>query len=412
MQQEDIFQNRQLLYQDDPSKLEFEATIQEKINLPNGRTGIILDHTYFYPTGGGQEHDTGYLEMARVIDVYKDDNIPFRVVHIIDRDLALGPVQAKIDPDRRLRHMQHHTAQHLLTYCFIHLLAAETVSANINGYTPSTLDLATKEIAKVDLERVEDLANALIYENRSVKAYFVSPDKIHKLPLRKPPSVKENIRIIEIDTLDFSACGGTHVDQTGSIGLIKIVRTERVNDKLRIHFIAGWQAFELFRSYFDTFTRLAAQLTTAPLDLPQVVQRMNDQLGSNQKELQSLRLQQTKWEASTLLQQSQLISNRHFIHARFSNRSMQELRILAEELRQHDDTVSLLISTDGKKASILVACANNSGLSARETLHKLLEPISGRGGGDNSLAQGGGLATEEQISQLISLANTLIAEQS
>lgn len=390
--------------------MEFEALIQEKIILPGGLVGIVLNQTYFYPTGGGQEHDTGTLGGANVVDVYKEDSGSLRVVHVVDCDLQHDIVKAKIDRERRLRHMQHHTAQHLLTYCFAKTSSLETVSANINGYTPSTLDLATKEIEKTELEQAENLANSIIYDNRAVKAYFVSPDKALDLPLRKPTSVKENIRIIEIDGLDFSACGGTHVNQTGSIGLLKITKTEHINDKLRIHFVAGWQALELFQDYFNTFTNLATQLTTAPLDLPQVFHRMVDQLSSTQKELQSLRNQQLKWEAGTMLQKSRFVSNRKFVQAVFSNRPMQEIRILADELRQNSGTISLLINADGRKISIIVACASDSGYSALGLLRRILEPISGRGGGDDLIAQGGGSVTEEQISQLISLAISLISD--
>src|SRR5512137_1411958 len=137
-----------LPYLEDPATLEFEAEVIEKLTLPGGRIGVILDRSYFYPTGGGQEHDTGILGNARVVDVYKDEaSAEPRLIHVIDEaidgELPLGPVTGKIDAERRLRHMQHHTAQHLISQCFIRLFDIESISSNINGYSPSTLDLAT-----------------------------------------------------------------------------------------------------------------------------------------------------------------------------------------------------------------------------------------------------------------------------
>ena len=136
----------------------------------------------------------------------------------------------------------------------------ETLSANINVDTPSTVDFPFTELSPEQLRQVEDLANQVIYENRVVKSYFVAPEDIAQVPLRRPPKVNENIRIIEIDGYDHSACGGTHVPQTGMIGVVKILRTERQNEKTRVHFIAGWQALEAFQAYHAILGSLAVQL--------------------------------------------------------------------------------------------------------------------------------------------------------
>lgn len=392
--------NAQLLYLEDPDQLEFDANITQKLPLPDGRVGLILDHTYFYPTGGGQEFDTGMLGPAQVVEVYKHGDEP-QLVHVVDRDPGPGPVHASIHPERRLRHMQHHSAQHLLTQCFVRLLDLETVSANINGYTPSALDLVGKEVSgalvrKADLERVEDLANAVIYENRDVKAYFVTSEEIQRLPLRKPPSVNENIRIIEIDGYDYSACGGTHVHKTGSIGVIKILKAERQNEKTRIHFIAGLQAVEYFRKYYDLLTSLSGQMSVHPQELGQVVQRQAEQLRTAQRELQLLRQEKLVLEAQQLAQSSQAVGSHRLALVFFENRPIPELRALADELRKMAGMVALLSAYDGQKISLVVACAEDSGISANDLLKQHLQIISGRGSGDARIAQGGGAASADQ----------------
>src|SRR4030042_3538542 len=128
--------NSQLLYQEDSTKLEFDAKVVEILSLLNGRRGVVLDQSYFYPTGGGQEHDTGQLGSARVMEVYKDEGTS-NLVHVVEGEVKLGPVRACINAERRLRHMQHHTAQHLLTQCLLRQTGYETVSANIKGYSSS-----------------------------------------------------------------------------------------------------------------------------------------------------------------------------------------------------------------------------------------------------------------------------------
>ena len=385
----------QLLYQEDVTTLEFEAEVVELVTLPDGHTGVILNRTYFYPTGGGQEHDTGSIGSAKVMDVYKDEENS-RLVHIVEGTVSLGAVRAQIDADRRLRHMQHHTAQHLLTQCLLRQTGFETVSANINGYSPSTLDLVATQISKNDLNQAELMANRVIYEDRSVKTYFVSPEELKSIPLRRPPKVSENIRIVEIDGYDYSPCGGTHVLRTGSIGLVKVLKAERMNDKLRIHFIAGLQAMEVFHDMYETLTGLANQMSTGWQDIPEVVVKQAEQLSATQKELMELRQASVKYEARELVENAETREGLHLVRVGYTGRPVNELRMLAEELKKISTVVAYLCSFDGQKVSLIVSCGEETGKDARQLLSAQLAQISGRGGGDNRLAQGGGVATEEQ----------------
>ena len=388
--------NSQLLYQEDVTILEFEAEVVERISLPDGGFGIVLDRTYFYPNGGGQEHDTGTIGSARVVDVFKDEDNS-RLVHVVEGEVNLGSVQAYIDAERRLRHMQHHTAQHLLTQCILRQTGYETVSANINGYSPSTLDVVTTQISKTELEQAELQANQIIYEDRLVKTYVISPQELQTIPLRRPPKVNENIRIVEIDAYDYSPCGGTHVLRTGSIGLVKVLKAERQNDRLRVYFIAGMQALEQFSQMFDALTGLANRMSINWQDIPPVVSKLADQLGMLQKELQTFRQASVKNEARVLVTEAEDHAGVKLIRASFESRPMVELRLLAEELKNMAGVIAFLTSYDGQKVSLIVTCGEGSSKDARHLLNRQLTLINGRGGGDAKLAQGGGVATVEQF---------------
>lgn len=392
--------NSQLLYQDDATRLEFDATVVEVLSLPHGRTGVVLDMTYFYPTGGGQEHDIGRIGLAKVVDVYKDEQNS-RLIHVVEGETSLGKVHASIDAERRLRHMQHHTGQHLLTQCILRQTGFETVSANINGYSPSTLDILAPQISKADLDQAERLANQVIYENRPVKTYFVSSEQLQSIPLRRPPKVTENIRIVEINGYDYSPCGGTHVLHTGSIGMVKVLKAERQNEKQRIHFIAGWQALELFHQMYESLIGVANQMSMAWQDTPELVSKQAEQLSVLQRELQTLRQSSVKYEARDLAEAAERNGGIRLVRAAFSNRPMGELRLLAEELRKMDKLVAYLVSYDGQKVSLIIVCAEGSGKDARQLLNAQLARISGRGGGDTSFAQGGGVATPEQLATFL-----------
>jgi alanyl-tRNA synthetase len=408
----------QLLHFTDPLYLEFEAQVLETLDLPDNRLGVVLDRTYFYPTGGGQEHDTGRLGEASVIDVYKDEERGV-VVHVVDRPpttglvTATGLVSASIDRPRRLRHMQHHTAQHLLSHCCVQLLGLETVSANINGDTPSTLDLAGGEPGMDELMQVETLANQVIAEDRPVRTYFVPPDQLHTIPLRKPPKVSEDIRIVEIAGLDYSACGGTHVSTTGGIGVVKILRAERVKDKTRLHFIAGSRAVEYFQQLHEIVSGLAGAMSVHPGELPAAVQRQADQLKTAQRELGRLQAEMLVAEAEKLYAQAEVHGDRRLVLAAFTGRTLNDLRSLAKELRAMPGVVAVLASVDAASpppypVQVVIACSPGSGLRAQDLLRLLLSQIDGKGGGDASLAQGGGMVAHRDVTKLLSAARALI----
>jgi alanyl-tRNA synthetase len=398
----------QFSYLLDPQVLNFEARVLTCEPRSPGCWSVTLDRSYFYPTGGGQEHDTGLLGPARVLEVYKEGAEPL-LVHVVDQPLPPGPLQGRIDAERRLRHAQHHTAQHLLTQCFLRAFGLETLSANINGYSPSTLDLPAADLKRAALERVEDLANERIYAGLAVKAYFVTPQELAALPLRRPPTVTENIRIVEIEGYDYSACGGTHCPSTATIGLVKVLKAERQNDRSRVYFIAGWQALQAFRQAQGLVTELASRLSVQPSDLPAAVQRHAEQLRAAQKELQVLRLKQIEWEADRLVDSGARLGPQRVLLASFPARPLPELRALADQLRRRPGLAALLATYDGQKAALLATCAPGVGLRARELLTRLLLP-GWRGGGDDTLAQGGGAVDAAGYLRWLETASRLLSE--
>jgi alanyl-tRNA synthetase len=356
-----------------------------------------LSRTYFYPTGGGQDHDLGTLGDARVLDVVKIEGGE-AVIHILDADPGEGTLVAEIDRERRLRHLQHHTAQHLLSGCFQQVFDLETLSSSIHGYEPTTIDLPDTELSRGDLDRIEDMANQIVYENRAVKSYFVPAAQIHTVPLRRPPKVEGEIRIVEIDAFDYSACGATHCPQTGMIGAIKIIRTERINQKTRIHFVAGVQAMEYFSQYQEIATTLAASLSAHPGDVVDLVGKQAAQLHAAEKELRQLRLAYSAFEAQDLLANAEAVGDRKLILKRFENRPVSEIRALGNAFKEQAGLVALLATFDGAKLVLVTTCGPETELSARELLNQQLATIGGRGGGDDQIAQGGGAATPAQFS--------------
>lgn len=388
--------------------LEFEAEVIDSFPLPDGRTGVVLPYTFFYPTGGGQEHDTGTIGPARVEGVYKEED--GRIIHVLSRPLTIGHYPARIDWPRRLRHMQHHTAQHVLTGSFVTLLGLETLSAHINGDAPSTIDLNADKVPASDLLRVEEYANQIVFENRIVKSYYVSDEQAASIPFRKAPAVSGRIRVIEVDGFDYSACGGTHCPQTGMVGLIKIVRAERVNQKLRIHFVAGVQALETFRLSLSSAQEAATLLDTGIGNLAEAIRRLQERLKTLESEVEALQQERLEQEAQRLVTSAKMIGRWRLVMATFHSRSPAELRLLAGKLRLYPDVVGLLASHDGQKLSLVVVCGADTGLDARLLLERHLALLGGRGGGDVFIAQGGGPADENALAALFAHTEERLAD--
>lgn len=387
-----------LAYLTDPFQFEFQANVIGKLTLPDGRKGIILPWTLFYPTGGGQEHDTGYLGDAHVIDVMIDD--AGTVIHVVDREVGGSVLSARIDRERRMAFMQHHSGQHLLSRSIDEALNLETLSAKISIDSPSTIDLPAADLSESEFARAEKLANSIIYQDREIKSYSIPEEQIGTVPFRRAPKVHGQIRVVEIEGFDYSACGGTHCTRTGMIGVVKILRLERRGDRLRVHFSAGSKAFEYFQTYASIVSRAGHLLTTNPESIVQTLEHQQGLLRAQSKELEELRVEKLEFEARQLAVASEAFDAIRLVTALFRDRPAQQLRVLAIHLQHEPGLVALLASYNEGRVTMTVACAADTEVSANELIRRQLAEMGGKGGGDAGLAQGGGTVSEGAFNAL------------
>jgi alanyl-tRNA synthetase len=191
------------LYFDDAYRREFDADVLEK-RTQEGSPALVLNETCFYPESGGQPWDKGTIDGIDVLKVVDLDGI---IVHVLKEDVASPKVHGAIDWPTRFDHMQQHTGQHILSQAFFETLKGETLSFHL-GEEVSTLEIGLRTITDADLDRVEDRANAVVWEDREVKTYFVPEERIDAVPLRRPPKKQGLLRVVEVAGYDFSACGG------------------------------------------------------------------------------------------------------------------------------------------------------------------------------------------------------------
>src|SRR5271170_4489761 len=227
------------LYYHDSFLYRFDAEVRSV--LDGSRPALILDRTAFYPTSGGQIHDTGWLAFEnpaaklRVAEVADADD--GQVVHYLEapiKDVQPGTrVHGTIDAARRRDHMKQHSAQHVLSAAFVRLFNMPTVSFHMaDDYCSIDLqidDLDTPSLTQDQIESAERLANEIVLENRPVGVRYVTRDEAASLGLRKlPPAERDQLRLIDIRDFDLTACGGTHVAHTGQIGGLLLRKTEKV----------------------------------------------------------------------------------------------------------------------------------------------------------------------------------------
>ncbi|MBC7224597.1 MAG: alanyl-tRNA editing protein, partial [Anaerolineae bacterium] len=245
------------LYYDDPYLTEFTARVVERLEW-DGHPAVVLDRTAFYPTSGGQPHDTGRLQDVRVVGVEEDPE--GRVVHLLERPLQADEVRGQVDWARRFDHMQQHTGQHILSQACWRTLRAETVGFHL-GEEAATIDLDVPDLDLAALERAEVLANDIVCQDLPVHTAFLTDDEAATLPLRKPPAVHGKIRVVQVEGFDASACGGTHVRRTGEVGPIAVVRVEHRGRESRVHFLCGHRATQDHRQRIRITSGLMAALT-------------------------------------------------------------------------------------------------------------------------------------------------------
>jgi alanyl-tRNA synthetase len=373
------------LYYLDPYRLEFEARVVERIGV-GSKPGVILESTCFYPTSGGQPHDEGNLNGVPVVNVFEREDKA--IVHVLTTELKEDLVHGVIDWERRFDHMQQHTGQHILSQAFLQLLNAETVGFHL-GKEASTIDVDKAPLAVSQLDRIEDLANDVVFADRPVRTYSVAETELASLPLRKLPTVEMPIRIVEVEGFDYSPCGGTHCRRTGEVGLIKITKVERRGQDTRIEFLCGGRALADYRGKNRTVNELANRFSVGDWELSEAVERVAQEVKSSRRELNAARNRLLDYEAAELLAEAEQHGDVRVVRKVFTDREGEEVRRLALRLVESEGSAALL-GLVGEKFQLVFACSDDLPYDMNDLLKKACQVVGGGGGGRRHFAQGGG----------------------
>ena len=362
------------LYYTDPYLRRFEAQV---VDTAGNR--IYLDRTAFYPASGGQPFDTGIIGGRLVLEVLDEED---RIAHVMDGEVPSGAIPCEIDWERRFDHMQQHSGQHLLSAVLHDSYSIPTLSFHI-GEESSTIDVQAPSLEETLLDEAQDRANAIVFENRPIGISFERQSS--DLSLRKASEREGLLRIVTIENIDRSACGGTHVRNTGEIGPVQIRKLEKIRGNVRIEFLCGWRAIRRSRSEYRALAEAARLFSSRPDEVPMMVKGQLDKAQEFEKSRKKLAIELAQYRGKELYAATAPDAGGY--------------RRIEQRLPLGDDARTLALAfTAGEKAvylgisenppAFLLATSKDAGIHAGEIVKAAVTKHGGRGGGNATLGQG------------------------
>ncbi len=407
------------LYYDSSEMHEFDSVVEDVASSSpeQPRPAIILRETAFYPTSGGQVHDTGWLilvgqdvveqnkdhERLRVTEVAETED--GRIIHYLEAPSKLpvagDAVHGSIDRERRRDHMQQHSGQHVLSAAFIELYQMPTVSFHM-AEDYCSIDLATPSVSSEQIVGAEKRANEIVFENRPVRVRYVTRVEAEKLGLRKlPPAERDELRLVEVADFDLSACGGTHVSSSGQIGAILLRKTEKVRQGTRVEFVCGARAVRMARRDYSALTEAAALFSAQLWDVPEQIRKSIDESKGLRKQKDDALDELAEFMALAEVRNQPETNGRKIIVRVFADRDISFAKLFAQKVtRAGTPAIALVASTMDPPGLVFAqtaaqTAAPTSGggpVSASDMgalLKHALSSVGGRGGGSRDFAQGG-----------------------
>ncbi|MDV0445059.1 Alanine--tRNA ligase [Methanimicrococcus sp. At1] len=387
-------------YYDEPERMEFEAVVLDAFD-----DYVVLDNTYFYPEGGGQEADRGMLMAGTfvydVIDVQMYNGIVVHKLNMVDKELLINRgdmVIGQVDKKRRMAHSRHHTATHIINDAARKVLGNHIWQAGAQKTeSRARLDISHyKHITQEELNEIEMIANKTVMENKKVQ--FENMDRTeaeqkYGFGLYQggiPPG--KVLRIVKVGS-DIEACGGTHCLSTGVVGPIKILKTERIQDGVeRLEYAAGEAAVAAMQETESLLRDSSEILSIQPEILPVTVERFFEEWKELQKENEKLKEELAGARTIKMMQDAEKIDDFSIVVSVTKGDGIDSLRMAAVEILKNENAVAILLSeSDGVKA--VAAAGKNAiakGIKAGDLVKIMSQAVGGGGGGKPDLAMGGG----------------------
>jgi len=384
---------------------------------------LVLDTTPFYAEGGGQQPDLGLITVGngqlQVLDVQTP--VPGLIVHkvkVVGGEVRVGEsAQARIDVTRRRAVSRAHTATHLVHQTMRNFLGeSATQAGSLNAPGRLRFDFNTPGAVPPSVLRdVEQQVNEVLLQDLDVHAFITTQEEARKLGAMALFGEKygDEVRVVEVGDYARELCGGTHVQRSSQLGLVKILSESSIGSGVRrVEALVGLDAFAHLAREHVLVSRLAELFRVPGEQVADRVEATVAQLRDAERELEKLRGQLVLAGAGSLAESARDINGTAFVATEApEGASANDVRTLAQEIRgripaDRPAVVAVTARANGK-ASLIVAvnaAAKSRGVSAADLVKGAL---SGRGGGNADLAQGGGLPAEQAPSLLAAVERGL-----
>lgn len=344
---------------------------------------VVLDRTAFYPTSGGQPHDTGMIGTANVVDVLDEGD---DVVHLVDCAIETGTITGVVSWERRFDHMQQHSGQHVLSAVFHKEFSLPTVSFHL-GANLCTIDLRGREPTVEILERAAIAANEIVYEDRAVNVKYGTAEELAAAGVRKTVERTGALRAIEIEGVELQPCGGTHVRRTGQIGMIALREVSRIRQDWRVEFACGRRAERLAREDFAILTRVAHRLNCSVAETVATAERVVAERDLHFKSARASIEKLAVLDAQSALQATEIGTDGIRVVARvFRGVAPEYVQSFTREVAEAEKTVALAARREC--GHVFFTQHATAGQDMNALLGETLKHVGGKGGGTRDSARG------------------------
>ena len=373
------------LFDLDSALKEFTATVLDSYEKADGYF-TVLDKTAFFPEGGGQPSDVGFLDDARVYDVQINEGV---IYHYTTKQFQKGQtVTGRIDFERRFDFMQQHTGEHIVSGAAHRLFGCTNVGFHLSE------DIVTvdfdKALTKEDILKIEQEANKKVFANTPVHAYYPDDEALEKLEYRSKKELEGAIRIVEIVDADMCACCAPHVKATGEVGLIKLLDFETLRGGVRIEMKCGMRALDDYNDKYKNIQKIANDLCVKQTEAGLGVDRLFEQISALKYELNGLKKRELDNKINAFMPDGDKT-------AMFADGlEIKDLQTAADALYKKSDGIRGVFSPKENGFAFAI-CGNEADLQSFFTKFKATFTV--KGGGRGPMVQGSVEASEENIKE-------------
>jgi alanyl-tRNA synthetase len=362
------------------------SQVNEIIEKDN-KVFVVLNKTPFYPEGGGQPSDIGTIDGIKVTHVYEDEDI---IYHVVDRKPENREVHCKVNLNRRIDYMVQHSGEHLLSAAFYKLYNGINCGFHM-GEDYSTADINIKDVSEEMVSIIEEEVNNYIYLNAPVSTYTVSKQEAQKLPMRKEVKIEDNVRIVQIGGLDYSACCGVHVVRSGEIGILKIIKVEKYKGMTRVYFKCGKRALKDYMNKHNIVTSLVKFYSIEESGILSQVETQAIQIKHLNRRISEYRKVIAAYDAEELIRYAE----GDIVVKIYKDKNFEDLQYIADQLNGIPQIFILASLLDNR---MLMMQDGSMNISCGKLFKSFVAAYNGKGGGNDNKAQAGFDKNEDMLS--------------